>query len=385
MVLQESGEHVLITAGEVHLQRCLQDLRETYAKIEINASQPIVPFRETIISPSEGTTTDADNSNAISITTPNKSFSARIRAVPLPEEVTTLLDKNVDIIKAMRQPRGVRDSLDTAMAELQLEESFSSATRSKVAQLRDELDQALRNAGWRDAVNNILSFGPRRCGPNILLNQSSRVLPSLWSDTLNPIMESSLLNQLSSVISGFQLATLSGPLCDEPLMGVCFILEELSLGEPAGESESQQPQSVSGVGQIISSVKEGCRKAFQSQPQRLMAAMYNCSIQVSGEVVGKCPIYIQAFRCISRKKKDDKNYYDEMVQTVRRNGSNQYLHSFLDWVRTRNRWGIIRRGKALIKYRHIHLLLRHSGKTNNRRRTFFFLFQIFFFLTKCED
>lgn len=28
--VQESGEHVLVTAGEVHLQRCIDDLKERY-------------------------------------------------------------------------------------------------------------------------------------------------------------------------------------------------------------------------------------------------------------------------------------------------------------------------------------------------------------------
>ena len=37
----------------------------------------------------------------------------------------------------------------------------------------------------------------------------------------------------------------------------------------------------------MSAVKDGCRKAFQAQPQRLMAAMYSCSILVSAEVLGK--------------------------------------------------------------------------------------------------
>lgn len=40
-------------------------------------------------------------------------------------------------------------------------------------------------------------------------------------------------------------------------------------------------------GQIMSAVKDGCRKAFQAQPQRLMAAMYTCSIQANAEVLGK--------------------------------------------------------------------------------------------------
>lgn len=28
VLMQETGEHVLVTAGEVHLQRCIDDLRE---------------------------------------------------------------------------------------------------------------------------------------------------------------------------------------------------------------------------------------------------------------------------------------------------------------------------------------------------------------------
>lgn len=72
-LVQETGEHVILTAGELHLevrgkgcqpvgwtinqliqtilrQRCLRDLRERFAKIEIQASAPIVPFRETAVS-----------------------------------------------------------------------------------------------------------------------------------------------------------------------------------------------------------------------------------------------------------------------------------------------------------------------------------------------
>lgn len=43
-------------------------------------------------------------------------------------------------------------------------------------------------------------------------------------------------------------------------------------------------------GQIMSAVKDGCRKAFQAQPQRLMAAMYTCSIQANAEILGEFPI-----------------------------------------------------------------------------------------------
>jgi ribosome assembly protein 1 len=51
--MTDRGEHVLVTAGEVHLARCLRDLKETYAGIEVVASEPVVPFRETIVKPPE--------------------------------------------------------------------------------------------------------------------------------------------------------------------------------------------------------------------------------------------------------------------------------------------------------------------------------------------
>lgn len=136
----------------------------------------------------------------------------------------------------------------------------------------------------------------------------------------------------NSIISGFQLATLSGPLCEEPLMGVCFSverwdiqssalpqhqdsLEEDSLshealadskverstktsaqaeGKAAGLSQARRrPETASAdcygpvSGQLIAAMKEACRHAFQAQPQRLMAAMYTCEIMATAEVLGK--------------------------------------------------------------------------------------------------
>ena len=31
----------------------------------------------------------------------------------------------------------------------------------------------------------------------------------------------------NSIVNGFQLATSAGPLCEEPLMGVCFVIENI--------------------------------------------------------------------------------------------------------------------------------------------------------------
>lgn len=49
VIVQENGEHVLVTLGEVHLERCVFDLENDYAKCPLNVSTPIVSFRETVV------------------------------------------------------------------------------------------------------------------------------------------------------------------------------------------------------------------------------------------------------------------------------------------------------------------------------------------------
>ncbi|KAJ4851434.1 hypothetical protein Tsubulata_013971, partial [Turnera subulata] len=43
-----TGEHVLAAAGEVHLERCIKDLKERFAKVSLEVSPPLVAYRETI-------------------------------------------------------------------------------------------------------------------------------------------------------------------------------------------------------------------------------------------------------------------------------------------------------------------------------------------------
>ena len=49
--VQETGKHVLSTAGEVHLQCCIDDLQEQFAQVKLKVSPPIIPFRETVVLP----------------------------------------------------------------------------------------------------------------------------------------------------------------------------------------------------------------------------------------------------------------------------------------------------------------------------------------------
>ncbi|RHZ42348.1 hypothetical protein DYB26_015914, partial [Aphanomyces astaci] len=46
--VQETGEHVIVALGELHLERCVKDLTERFAKVPLRVSEPLVGFRETI-------------------------------------------------------------------------------------------------------------------------------------------------------------------------------------------------------------------------------------------------------------------------------------------------------------------------------------------------
>jgi len=89
-----------------------------------------------------------------------------------------------------------------------------------------------------------------------------------------------------SIVSGFQVATSSGTLCNEPMMAVCFYLEEIDFKNGADSLESDRtfgPLS----GQIISMVKDACLESFDKSSRRLMEAMLKCEVVVSQQCIGK--------------------------------------------------------------------------------------------------
>lgn len=310
VMLQETGEHVIVTAGEVHLERCVEDLQQRYAKISVNVSEPIVPFRETIITPpkvdmvneaiqdqhsvvkKEVEDENIGENGVVTMQTANKQSIIKLRAAPLPSEVTILLENNQELLRSVdRYLQATGTDLVDNLEKLNLVDSklvLGEKTQKTLDNFKKSLSELFEKeeGEWSDnTVSEIWCVGPRRCGANILINRipnhSGR---SFWNGTRQGC-HSSLVEYDSSFINGFQLATLSGPLCEEPMMGVAFIVEEWTI-------EASQDASVSLAfgplsGQIMSAVKEGCRKAFQAQPQRLMSAMYSCQIQANAEILGK--------------------------------------------------------------------------------------------------
>lgn len=333
--LQQTGEHVIVATGEVHLQHCIKDLRERYANnIELNVSPPIVPFRETIVLPPKtdmvNETIDYNNtfasgrkqlskSGIVELFTPNRQCRIKLRATPLPDEVVELFAINGETLKIIARLVTSRHSsmgqtFDN-LSEFNKIELFKCQLNERMIECRKEKSE-WRHMYNEDFVERIWSFGPKYGGPNILVagpdikldyNQWSRV------NQRDKIDRGEVGDNIDSFISGFQMASQSGPLCEEPMMGVCFTIIDWSLDDEFGgrdeSDKSNDGQTVELVddlesvgseehcvrrdnfgplsGQIISTVKESCRKAFQAQPKRLMSPMFSCDIQVTAEVLGK--------------------------------------------------------------------------------------------------
>jgi ribosome assembly protein 1 len=181
----ESGEHVLLTAGELHLQRCLTDLRERFAKCEIQEGEAIVPYRETIVRSDEmkpAANKELGRGTVIAVTT-SKQVTIRLRVLPLPAEVTEFLGKNNGAIKILysvhqAQERGKKITHSDDSSEQEDVDEINVAGGEKVLSLeefKDKLQSTFDGVKgqrdvWAGAVEQIAAFGPRRIGPNLLID-----------------------------------------------------------------------------------------------------------------------------------------------------------------------------------------------------------------------
>ncbi|XP_071558659.1 elongation factor-like GTPase 1 [Temnothorax nylanderi] len=293
--MQETGEIVLSTAGEVHLERCLEDLKLRYAKIDINVSDPIVPFRETIVPPPKlDMVNEAIEKKAMEVNlevwTSNRQCRFEIDAKPLPENVTKLLEKNANLIKLLdsscdRYTEENGEHEDISDENQPNERSMSDKMQKEAKVFKNELRAAFLEAGWKDNVlDKIWSFGPRKCGPNILLNETDYSHKEFWEQQSTNADSRAVYD--NSIVNGFQIATLAGPLCEESMMGVCFVLKKWEIFDTLQSDSGGQSQGHLG-GQLMSACKEACRRIFSLRHPRLMTAMYSCSVLVNSDVLGK--------------------------------------------------------------------------------------------------
>ncbi|OAL70515.1 ribosome biogenesis protein Ria1 [Trichophyton violaceum] len=295
-----SGEHVILTAGELHLERCLKDLRERFAKCEIQAGESIVPYRETIISAAEMNppkNPDLPRGTVIA-TSGSKQLKFQIRVRPLPRSISEFLLKQAETIKRIYGRRrhlstdATKESDDdTPETDSPHEDREEGATSSRTTLSAEDFKKELETCFsavkedkevWGNALAKILEFGPKKIGANILFDATpTGRYERLFSDGSNnkSVRDSALFSDKISY--AFQLATSQGPLCREPVQGVAVFIEDVTLEEIGVEEHTRL------TGEVIRLVRDAVWQGFLDWSPRIMLAMYSCEIQATTEVLGR--------------------------------------------------------------------------------------------------
>jgi len=221
-LIEESGEHIIAGAGELHLEICLKDLEEDHAQIPLKKSDPVVSYRETV----------SEESSIMCLSkSPNKHNRLFVKAVPMPDGLAE------DIDDGKVNPR----------------DDFKIRGRY----LADTYEYDITEA------RKIWCFGPDTNGPNLMIDCTKGV------QYLNEIKD--------SVVAGFQWASKEGVLCDENLRATRFNLYDVALHADAIHR---------GGGQIIPTARRVLYASMITAEPRLMEPVYQVEIQCPENAVG---------------------------------------------------------------------------------------------------
>jgi len=221
-IIEESGEHIIAGAGELHLEICLKDLEEDHAQIPLKKSDPVVSYRETV----------SEESTQMCLSkSPNKHNRLFMRAVPMPD--------------------GLAEDIDNG--EVNPRDDFKVRARYLAEKYEYDVTEARK----------IWCFGPETTGPNIFVDCTKGV------QYLNEIKD--------SCVAGFQWASKEGVLCDENMRSVRFNLYDVALHADAIHR---------GGGQIIPTARRVLYACVLTAEPRLMEPVYLVEIQCPENAVG---------------------------------------------------------------------------------------------------
>ena len=220
-VINTETEHIICGSGELHLEICLKDLVDDYAKIQITKSDPVVPYKETVITKS---------SQICMAKSPNKHNRLYVIAEPL----------NEDLVKDI-EDGNIKPSDDNKFIARTLIDKY-------------EWDQHDAKKLW--------VFGPDQIGPNFLIDQTKAV------QYLNEIRD--------SMESAFQNITKEGVLAEENLRGVRFGIQDVELHNDSIHR---------GGGQIIPTARRVYYASEITASPRYQEPIYLCNIATPQEVM----------------------------------------------------------------------------------------------------
>jgi len=221
-LIEESGEHIVAGAGELHLEICLKDLEEDHACVPIKKSDPVVSYRETV---------SAESEIMCLSKSPNKHNRLFMKAMPLSDELCKEIESGE-----------VNDRQDAKIRGRYLADTHD----------------------WNvEEARKIWCFGPEGSGANLLVDVSKGV------QYMNEIKD--------SVVGGFQWATKEGPLCDENMRGIRFNVYDVTLHADAIHR---------GGGQIIPTARRVLYASMLTASPKLAEPVYSVEISCPEVAIG---------------------------------------------------------------------------------------------------
>ena len=220
--VEESGEHIVAGAGELHLEICLKDLEEEYAQVPLRISDPVVSFRETVIEESSITCLSKS---------PNKHNRIYMKANPLADELA----------------KDIEDGKVSSRDDPKVRGRF----------LVDE-------HGWElNDARRIWCFGPNNDCANLLVDVTKGV--------------QYMAEIKDSCVAAFQWATKEGVLCDENMRGCRFDVHDVTLHADTIHR---------GGGQIIPTCRRVIYASVLTAKPRLQEPIFLVDIQCPENAIG---------------------------------------------------------------------------------------------------
>lgn len=220
---EESGEHIVAGAGELHLEICLKDLAEDFmGGAPIKISDPVVSYRETVT---------AESDRVCLSKSANKHNRLYTKAMPMNEGIAEAIDEG---------EVGPRDDFKT---------------RGRL--LADKYGMDVGEA------RKIWCFGPDGTGPNFLIDAAKGV------QYLNEIKD--------HCVSGFQWATKEGPMAEEQVRGLMIRVLDVTLHADAIHR---------GAGQILPTARRVTYASMLTASPSLLEPMYLADISCPQDSMG---------------------------------------------------------------------------------------------------
>ena len=221
--IEESGEHIVAGAGELHLEICLKDLQDDFMNgAPLKISEPVVSFRETV--------TEVSDRQCLSKSA-NKHNRLFCKAEPLTEELS------LDIEDGKAGPEA------------------DAKVRGKLLTEKYEWDPTDAKKIW--------TYGPDGAGPNVIVDVTKGV------QNMNEMKD--------SFIAAWQWATKEGAMCDENMRGIRVNIEDITMHADAIHR---------GGGQIIPTARRVSYACELTAQPRLMEPVFMVDIQTVESAMG---------------------------------------------------------------------------------------------------